>query len=263
MNADRHPTSMRLTVIGAGPAYSDDPGSRGACYLLEAGPDNGEGGVMAMDLGHGAFASLASRVAPERLAAVLVSHLHPDHFVDLVPLRHWLRYHVAPPARIAVHAHVDLFARLDGLHGQAGFADGSLDLVPLSAGARSVGPFEVIVASVRHTADSFAFRLHDGSASGVGLVYSGDVGEADDLAPLIRPDDVLLVECSFGAGPVPMGAAHLDGPAVGALAAATRPSSVLLTHILPGVDVDAAIAAVRAAFDGPVAVVHPGFSATI
>jgi len=78
-----------------------------------------------------------------------------------------------------------------------------------------------------------------------------------DLAPLIRPGDDLLVEASFGEGPVPPGAAHLDAPAILELAGATRPGRILLTHIQMGHDPAAAAAAVRAGFDGEVLVAEP------
>ena len=51
---------------------------------------------------------------------------------------------------------------------------------------------------------------------------------------------------------------HLDGPAVGALAARTGAGRVLLTHLQMGFDADATVAAVRAAFSGEVAFVWPG-----
>jgi ribonuclease BN (tRNA processing enzyme) len=119
----------------------------------------------------------------------------------------------------------------------------------------TIGPFAVEVARVRHTEDSYAFRV---STGGIGIVYSGDCGQAEDLEPLIRPRDVLLTEVSFGPGPVPPGAAHLDGPAVGAVARRTGVSSVLLTHLQMGFDPDETIASVQATFDGPVSLVAPG-----
>jgi ribonuclease BN (tRNA processing enzyme) len=57
---------------------------------------------------------------------------------------------------------------------------------------------------------------------------------------------------------VPPGAAHLDGHAVGALAARTQVGRVLLTHIQMGFARDAALDAVRSAYGGPVSFVDPG-----
>ncbi|MBF8289069.1 MAG: Lactamase protein [Chloroflexi bacterium] len=247
---------MLLTVIGAGPAYADTAGSVGACYLVRSGDQ-----AIALDLGHGAFAGLAGRIAPERLESVLISHLHPDHFVDLVPLRHYLRYHLVPARRLRVDAPGDLAARLDGLHAEPGFAAAALDVAPLEPGLRRLGPFEVQVARVAHTNDSYAFRVSDGA--GPGLVYSGDLGTVDDLRPLTREGDALLIEVSFGEGPVPEGASHLDAPAVGGFAAAARAGRVLLTHLLMGRDPVEVIRTVRARYAGPVELVVPGFEADV
>jgi ribonuclease BN (tRNA processing enzyme) len=243
---------VRLSVVGAGPAYSDRIGAVGACYLLEV-----PGASMALDLGHGAFAGLAARVAPEALSTVFISHLHPDHFIDLVPLRHWLRYHAEPRARVRVDGPAALGQRIDALHGEAGFAAAALDFVPLAPGARTAGPFTLEVARVRHTDDSFAVRVSTGDDR-PGLVYSGDIGGTDGLEPILRAGDALLIEVSFGPGPVPPGVPHLDGPAVGRLAGSRGAARVLLTHLLPGRDPEATIATVRESFDGPVELVAPG-----
>lgn len=247
---------MRLTVVGAGPAYTDRAGATGAAYLLER-----DGHAVLLDLGQGSFPALATAIEPSRLDAVVVSHLHPDHFVDLVPLRHYLRYHLVPPARVAVHAPAGLDERLDALHAEPGFTAAALDLAPLSAGTRAIGPFSVEARRVTHTADSYAFRVSvDGRP---GLVYTGDCGRADDVQPLVRRGDVLLAEVSFGPGPVPAGALHLDGPAVGDLATATEPGRVLLTHLLMGFDREATVGAVRSRWPGPVELVDPGYTTPV
>lgn len=244
-------------MLGAGPAYTDRPGASGASYLVRS-----DGVAVLVDLGQGSFPRIFPELEPSRLIAVLVSHLHPDHFVDLVALRHYLRYEFTPPRRMAVHADAGLAARLDGLHGQPGFTAEALDVIALAPGVREVGPIRVEAVRVTHTADSYAFRLSAPNGHG-GLVYSGDVGRADDLVPLIRPDDTLLVEVSFGAGPVQPAAQHLNGPAVGTLAASTGVGRVLLTHLQMGHDVAEAIASVRAAYGGRVDFVEPGYRTEI
>ncbi len=248
---------LRLSVIGAGPAYTDRPAATGACYLVQGG-----GTSVLLDLGQGSFPGLFRHLRPESLDAVVVSHLHPDHFIDLVPLRHYLRYEFEPVRHVRVLGPSGLAGRLDGLHAQPGFAAASLDVETLGVRTHRVGSLTVEGGLVTHTDESYAVRVAPADG-GPGLVYSGDCGHAPDIAPLVRPGDTLLAEVSFGAGPVPRDAIHLDGPAVGRLAASTGAARVLLTHLQMGFDPDAAVAACRDAFDGPVEMVWPGSSAVV
>ena len=248
--------SLELVVLGAGPAYTDRVGATGAAYLLRH-PD----GDLLLDLGQGSFPRLAAELPPTDLDAILVTHLHPDHFVDLVPLRHYLRWHLSPPGRVRVLGPRSLADRLDGLHAEPGFSAAALDIEDIGLGGRTIGPFAVRTGLVTHTDESYGIRVSVGGGSG--LVYSGDCGRAEDLDPLIRAGDVLLVEVSFGPGPVPADAAHLAGPEVGRLADRTGAGSVLLTHLLMAQDREATLASVRATFDGPVRFVDPGDRITI
>jgi ribonuclease BN (tRNA processing enzyme) len=244
---------MKLKVIGAGPAYTDRVGAVGASYLVTSGETN-----LLLDLGHGAFANLAGTLEPSTLTGIAISHLHPDHFIDLVPLRHYLRYEFQPPRRVSVLAPAALAARLDALLAQPGFTAESLDLAPLADGlVREIGELRLEARRVTHTDDSYAFRVS--TPSGPGLVYSGDCGRAADLGPLIQPGDVLLSEVSFGLGPVSPGAFHLDATAVGSLAADAGASRILLTHLLSGRDRAATEAATSGAAGGIEAtLVDPG-----
>lgn len=249
---------MELEIIGAGPAYSDRAGSSGAAYLVREGDT-----ALLLDLGQGSFPRLAAALEPSTLDAVVVSHLHPDHFIDLVALRHYLRWQFKPSRRVRVIAPAGLSTRLDALHDDPGFTSAALDLEDLKVGTIQVGVVELTAARVTHTADSHAFRVAPAGTDRAGLVYSGDCGRAEDLDPLIRAGDTLLTEISFGPGPVVQGANHLDGPAVGALAARTGVGCVLLTHLQMGYDEKATIDAVRDRYAGEVRLVAPGDRFTI
>jgi ribonuclease BN (tRNA processing enzyme) len=251
---------MDLLVLGAGPAYTDRPGATGAAYLVRH-----DDTALLLDIGQGSFPKLAATLEPSSVDLVAISHLHPDHFIDLVPLRHYLRWQFHPSRRVRVAAPRGLAGRLDALHDEPGFTAAALDVGDLDPGVTEVGTLRLEARRVRHTADSFAFRVSvaaEGEA-GTGLVYSGDCGAAMDVAPLIRPGDDLLVEASFGEGPVPPGAAHLDAPAILELAGATRPGRILLTHIQMGHDPAMAAAAVRAGFEGEVRVAEPGLEVAL
>jgi ribonuclease BN (tRNA processing enzyme) len=250
---------MELLVVGSGAAYPDRPGTASSTYVVAQGDER-----ICLDLGQGGFAGLAGRIEPSTLRGVVVSHLHPDHFVDLVALRHYLCYEFEPPRRMRVLAPSGLADRLDALFAEPGFASGALDIEARAEGTIRLGPFAIESCLVTHTAESYAVRISlpdEGAAPG--LVFSGDCGRAEDLARLIRPGDTLLSEVAFGQGPVPVGDLHLDGPAVGALAAATGPGRVLLTHLQMRRDPQAAVASVRAAFSGPVTLVTDGDVFTI
>jgi ribonuclease BN (tRNA processing enzyme) len=245
---------MELLVVGSGAAYPNRPGTASSCYVVLH-----EKAAICLDMGQGAFAGLAGRLEPSDLAGVIISHLHPDHFVDLVALRHYLRYEFDLPRRVRVIAPAGLAKRLDGVTGETDFAAGSLEIEDRAEGCVQVGPFDIESRRVTHTAESFATRVTLSAApEAPALVYSGDCGRASDLHPLIRPGDALLCEVAFGPGPVPVPDLHLDGTAVGSLAAASRVSKVLLTHLQLNRDPAETLAAVRAEFDGPVAFVTDG-----
>ena len=145
-----------------------------------------------------------------------------------------------------------------------GFTAATFDVTDLEPGLRDVGSLRLEARRVRHTADSFAFRASVAAdPDHPGIVYSGDCGAALDLAPLIRAGDDLLVEVSFGLGPVPPGAEHLDAAAIVELAEATRPGRIILTHIQMGHDATETADAVRAGFDGPVLFAEPGMATVV
>jgi len=245
-------------VIGAGPAYTDRADASGAAYLVRHGPT-----ALLLDLGQGSFPRLAQAIEPSTLDAVVVSHLHPDHFIDLVALRHYLRWEFHPARHVRVVAPAGLETRIDALLDERGFTAATFDVEDLHEGSRTIGGLMLEARRVTHTRDSHAFRVTRGQGDGPGLVYSGDCGRAEDLDALVRPGDTLLSEVSFGPGPVVPGAEHLDGPAVGALARRTDAGRVLLTHLQMGFDETATIDAVRTSFDGPVSFVAPGASLVI
>ena len=248
--------SLRIDVVGAGPAFTDRLGATGAAYLVTTGQT-----TVLLDLGQGSFPRLAGLTDPGALDAVVISHLHPDHFIDLISLRHFLSWGPSHPRRARVLAPSALGNRLDALHAEPGFTAAALDIEALEPGLRMIGPISLQTARVTHADESYAFRLAAGN--GVGLVYSGDCGRAEDLEPLIRPGDVLLSEVSFGPGPVPPGVEHLDGPSVGRLATRTGATRILLTHLLMSFGRDETIASVRTYFDGPIELVAPGDKFTV
>ena len=77
---------MRLTVLGKSPSWQD---ADGACsgYLIEE-----DGTTVLLDCGNGVFSKLRRFRDYTKVDAVVISHLHADHFLDLVPFSYALTY---------------------------------------------------------------------------------------------------------------------------------------------------------------------------
>lgn len=244
--------SVRVIVVGCAAAWGQGAGAASSCYLVEDGDT-----AIVLDMGQGAFAALSALRPPASLAAVLVSHGHADHCVDLIPLRHHLRYEaVAAPGSIALHAPEGLRERFDAFTGETGFL-ADLRFVPLLPGELRIGTLAVTVGPVTHVPGSFGFRV-GAAMDRPGLVYSGDCGDPADVAALIRAGDSVICEASFGAGPVPPGVPHLDAGGAAAAARLGKAARLVLTHLQAGTAPNAARASARAGFDGDVVLARPG-----
>ena len=89
---------MKLTVIGASGSFPG-PGSPASCYLVTADGPDGVGGTrpwrVLLDLGNGSLGVLQRYIDLEQLDGVLLSHLHPDHCMDLCGLHVAVRWNPA------------------------------------------------------------------------------------------------------------------------------------------------------------------------
>ena len=166
---------MELVVLGAGPAYTD--------RAAPSAPPTSSGiRTATCSWTSGRVVPAAGRRSWSRhdLEAVLVSHLHPDHFIDLVALRHYLRWDLRPPRRVRVLGPAGLADRLDGLHAEPGFSAAALDIEPLGPGRDAIGPFDDRDRP-GHATPTRATASACPVGDAPGLVYSGDCGRAEDL----------------------------------------------------------------------------------
>ena len=187
---------MKLTVLGCS-GSAPGPLSPASGYLVEA-----EGYRLVLDMGQGVYGALQRYADPVDVGAIVVSHLHADHCIDLTGYIVGLRYggprhRLADPGarmpligpagtRGRLEAAYDPMVRKLALHDLFGFtvpADGEL------------GPFRMSYAVVNHPVPTTAVRIEHGGAS---LVYSADTGESDALVDLAERCRRVLVRGSFG-----------------------------------------------------------------
>ena len=239
---------MRLTVVGCSGSVPG-PDSPASCYLVEA-----DGFRVLLDLGNGALGALQLHCRVGDVDAVLLSHLHPDHCIDVLSLYVARTYDTngGYPV-IPVYGPIGTGAHLASAYGRAEHPGltGCFDFREWTAEPTRLGPFTVTAARVAHPVETWAIRLeHDGRS----LAYSGDTGPCQQLVDLARDVDLALFESSFQEGrddDAPP-ALHLTGRQAGAHAAQAGARRLVLTHLPPWNDPAVSVSAAEDGFGGPV-----------
>lgn len=245
---------MRLTVVGCSGSYPG-PDSAASCYLLEH-----EGYRLLLDLGSGALGALQRHLSLTEVDAIVLSHLHADHCLDVCPYVVYRRYHpegALPPIPLLGPAgtHDRLAVAYDPA-ARTGLRD-VFACSALTAGERELGPFRLRFERVNHPVETYAVRVEAGGAA---LTYSGDTGVSDALVGLAEGSTALLCEASFPPVPTPPAGLHLTGRQAGEHAAKAGVGRLLVTHVPPWTDAAQARDEAAAAFDGPTELVAAGAS---
>ncbi|KRF36612.1 MBL fold metallo-hydrolase [Nocardioides sp. Soil805] len=246
---------MRLTVVGCSGSYPG-PDSAASSYLFEAeGPDGDTGRTrtwrILVDLGNGALGQLHRYVDPLTVDAVLISHLHADHCLDLCGYYVMRKYHpTGAQPRIPVWGPPDTpgrMARAYDLPLDPGMGE-EFDFRPHRP-VVEIGPFRVESVPVVHPVDAFALRV---TADGRSVAYSGDTGPCEALEGIAAGADLFLCEASFRDGEDNPPDLHMTGSECGTAARRAGVERLVLTHVPPWHDPQDALTEARTTWDGPV-----------
>lgn len=245
-----------LTVVGSGTLFPSAE-RRSASYHLKA-----PGLSLLLDCGPGALHGLAAHgIDWLSLDAVAVTHFHPDHASDLVPLIAASRYvgRSHPLTLLGPRGLANFMEGLAAVWGvwvtEPGFPLDVVELEPERGGHAHVledgrGGVRVEARSTPHTEASVAFRVGDL------LGYTGDTGPDEALGVFFSGCAVLVAECALAR--VGEYAGHLAPPDVASLARTARPELLLVTHVVPPTLPGEAVASVRSRFDGPTEAARDG-----
>jgi ribonuclease BN (tRNA processing enzyme) len=260
---------MRVTVLGKSPSWQD---AGGACsgYLVEDGDT-----AVLMDCGNGVFSQLRRYRDYVAVDAVVLSHLHADHFLDLVPFSYALTY--APrqqpvpvdrwpgtdnPARPRLFAPAgarDTFRRVVGAWGNEDLIENAFDLCEYDpAQAVGVGPLRFRFAEVPHFVQTCAIEVTS-SANGSGrLVYGADSAPADALVDFASGADLLMIEATLPRPERGGMRGHLTPAEAGEHGARAGVGRLVLTHMSDEMDALWARREAERSFGGPVDRAHEG-----
>jgi ribonuclease BN (tRNA processing enzyme) len=259
---------MRLTVLGKSPSWQD---AGGACsgYLVEDDDTK-----VLIDCGNGVFAKLRERVDYVDVDAVLLSHLHADHFLDLVPFAYALTY--APrqqpvpvdgwpgtddPARPELHAPPgarETFRRVVGAWGNEDLIEKAFELREYDESDElRIGPVSVSFQGVPHFTDTYAMCFS--STNGAGrIVYGADCSPTDALTEFASGSDLMLIEATLPRPERTGERGHLTPREAGEHGRAAGVRRLVLTHISDELDSGWACEEAAAGFQAPVEMAREG-----
>lgn len=247
---------MKITVLGSSAAY---PGGGQACsgFLIEEGSLH-----LLLDCGTGVLSNLQRHLRLDAVSAIIISHMHADHFFDLIPYRYALRYGlerlpdprlplwVPPGGREVMERVVAPFAENDRFFTDV-FKIGEYDpTAPLP-----VGDFQVAFAAVHHYIPSYAVSVRGYRK----IVYTSDTSACPELLPLAHGADLLLANVGRCLEPDRETLwGHLRPAEAGALAREAGAQKLILSHFWPGCDREKSRERAAGEFAGPVLLAEEG-----
>ena len=255
-----------VTILG-GSGASTGTGQGCSGYLVTSGEVS-----IVLDLGPGTLQELRKHTDFRTLDAVVLSHLHIDHMLDVLALWFALAYNPVRPNRT-----VPLYLPPGGfdqiLRIAAGFV---IDEPPETFFSRTfdlreydpssplpIGDMSLTFAATVHYIPCWAIRV---STTFGDIGYTADTGPSADLTSIVHDVQVLIAEASTPPGMAPTMSedvrGHLTAMEALALAESGHAGQLILTHMYEEEDPAATVDIVRAKATMPVFRAVPGLKVT-
>lgn len=259
---------MRITVLGKSPAWQD---AGGACsgYLVEE-----DGTTVLLDCGNGVFSKLRRYADYVDIDAVVVSHMHADHFLDLVPFSYALIY--APrqqpvpvdrwpgtdtPARprlLLPPGGRDVLRRVVGAWGNEDLVEQAFAVEEYAPeDAFSFGTLHVRFQPVPHYLPTNAVDVSSTNGGGR-FTYGADHRPCEEVTAFARGTDLLLIEATLPRPERNGVRGHLTPEEAGEHGSLAGAGRLVLTHISDEMDEEWASREAARSFGAPVHVAHEG-----
>ncbi len=222
---------MKLTIAGSGDAFGSG-GRFNTCFFLETAKAS-----LLVDCGASALPALKGQgIDPNRIDAILLSHLHGDHFGGIpfflldgqfLARREKPLLIAGPPgARARIDAALEVF--FPKSTGSKWRFPWRVEEIPVGVQSDVLG-HSLITAEVIHQsgAPSTALRLSDGERT---FAYSGDTEWTDALLPVANAADLFICECYAYAGKL---TGHMSWEILRTKISALAAKRLMLTHMNP------------------------------
>ena len=256
---------MRLTVIGCSGSFPSSS-SPASCYMLSATSAEGKVWRILVDMGNGALGAVQQHVNLADIDAILISHLHPDHCIDLSGVHVAIKWDPRgwPRGPLPLYGPSDIHQYLLNTHGltmQTGMQT-EFDFRYWKPGQSvEIGPFKVRPFEVVHPVkEPYALRIECESINGrTVLAYSGDTDACPGLLAAAQDADLFLCEAAYQEGRDDhLRGIHLTGRRAAQTAQQAHVRNLMLTHLPVWNDPEEVKAEAEAVFDGGIGLAEPG-----
>jgi ribonuclease BN (tRNA processing enzyme) len=233
------PTALeaQITILGSGTCVPSL--ERSACaVLIRVG-----GRQLVFDAGPGTMRRLLEAgTTIFEVDVLFLSHFHPDHSAELVPLLFANKYGADPPRSkpltvVTGPGGEAFFQGLRAVYGPWIELPGDLlRVMAMAPGTLALEGLTVTACRVVHNPESVAYRIE--TPGGHRIVYSGDTDYSTALIALADGADILICEAAFPDEMKVTG--HMTPSQAGEVARLARVGHLVLTHFYPacqGVDV--------------------------
>jgi ribonuclease BN (tRNA processing enzyme) len=221
-----------------------------------------------LDLGSGALGNLRLTIDYPQIDAVIVSHMHADHFLDVIPLRYGLKYGPSfresrmplwlPPAGTEM---LRSLCAAFAPETPADFLDEVFEVREYDPAAPlQINDLLLRFAKTRHYIDTYAVRAERENAT---IVYSGDTAPCDEVVELARGCSLFLCEATLGLGTEDGQRGHLSAAEAGELADRAHVDRLMLTHYSSAYAPEQLLAASKSNFSGPCCIADDGDEETL
>ncbi len=223
---------MRLTVLGASGTYPRPGGATNGFLVREGGTS------LVLELGNGCLSNLLREARLTEIDAVVITHMHIDHFGDLYPLFYALRFHPDRPwgQRLLLPGDgLGIMGRILGEDSRE-YLERVFAPEVLEAGRDyGVGDITLRAFPTRHPVEGYALRLE---GPGWRVAYSSDSSPCPGVEEAARGTDLFICEATLPAAYEEEAShGHMTSRQAGATAATAGARKLMLTHIWPTFDV--------------------------
>lgn len=223
---------MKVTVLGTSAAY---PGPGQACsgFLIQQANTN-----LLVDCGTGVLSNLQKFLELWKVSDIVISHMHADHFIDLIPYRYALRFgpengHGVRPRLHVPRGGTETLKQVVAPFSESeGFFDEVFETSEYDPRAQiTAGNLNLAFALVNHYVPSFAISIMGTHK----VAYTSDTGPCPAVLEVAQNADILIANVGRCLDPDRDSLwGHLRPSDAGKLARDAGAKRLLLSHFWPG-----------------------------